>query len=558
LSPDRTREYAGAGTRFARTFELGRVLGKYGFAWFLRQSGLGEWVPRRLVRTDMARGLPARVAFRRALEELGPTAVKLGQALSSRADVLPAEWVAELRALQDDVAPVPFEQIRRVIEDEFGRPLEDLFVEFDEKPAAAASMAQVHSAVLPTGERVAVKVQRLGIRQMVDGDLALLTYVARMAEARITWAARNHVSDFVDDLAFSLRGELDFTIEARNTDLIRSQLTDAPGVTAPVVHDALSAEHVLTTGWIAGHKCDDTAALGALQIDRVEVARRIAGTVLRQMLRDGCFHTDPHGGNLLIGDDGTVYLLDCGNIAFIPPQMRDELVHLLFALLEGDADELTTGLTTIGMATEQTDPNSLRGDISRYLVHFHTLSTSDVGVGQMLEEMLFLIYRHQIAMPPVFAQMLRALILTDGECRALDPAFDFRQAAKEIVKETLWRTTRPRALARGAYRMARSLRQYTMLLPQQLSNALRKIESGGAKVRVEYEDLDRPMHRLDAMFNRLAFSVVIAAMILAPALWMQVDVQQARPLWHPAHLLLGVGVTLGAWLLYSIIRSGRL
>jgi ubiquinone biosynthesis protein len=161
-------------------------------------------------------------------------------------------------------------------------------------------------------------------------------------------------------------------------------------------------------------------------------------------------------------------------------------------------------------------------------------------------------------MPPVFAQMLRALILVDGECRALDPRFDFRGVARGIVKESLWRTTRPREIARGAYRLVRSLHQASVTLPHQLSSVLRRLDAGGVKLRVEYDDLDRPMHRLDTMFNRLAFSIVIAAMIVAPALWMQVNVQAARPIWHPAHLLLGAGLALGAWLLYSIIRSGRL
>jgi ubiquinone biosynthesis protein len=561
LSPDQALDHShglARGATLARAFELGRVLRKYGFAWFLHQSGLGDWVPRRLARSDMARGLSAPVAFRRALEELGPTAIKLGQALSTRADVLPPDWVKELRTLQEEVKPESFDCIRQVVEGELGRPLEDLFAEFDEKPAAAASMAQVHFAVLPNGDKVAVKVQRPGISQVIEGDLALLTQLARMAEARIAWAARNRVSDYVEDLAFGLRGELDFAIEARNTELVRANSADDPLVTAPRDYDELSSALVLTTARVSGYHCADTQALDEAGVDRAEVAQRIAALIVRQILRDGVFHTDPHGGNLLIGKDGTVYLLDCGNVGFIPPQMRDDLVHLLNSVLSGDPEELATGLTSIGLAGDQTNLGALRADLSRFLVHFHSLSTSDTGIGQQLEDLLFLIYRHRITMPPVFAQMLRALILADGECRRLDPEFDFREAAQEVVKDTLWQSVRPRNVGRTAYRMARTVGRYAMALPQQLSAVLRRVDSGGLKMRIEVDDIDRSLHRLDSMFNRLAFSVVIAAMILAPALWMQVDVQQSRPLWHPAHLLLGTGVTLGVWLLYSILRSGRL
>jgi ubiquinone biosynthesis protein len=560
LSPDRTAEELGGRYRGrpARWFDLGRVASKYGFAWFLHQSGLGEWVPRRLARSDAARGLVAPVAFRRTLEELGPTAVKLGQALSTRADVLPPEWVRELRELQDHVPPVGFDQVRQVVEDELGQSLEDLFASFDEQPAAAASVAQVHFARLHTGEAVAVKVQRPAIRQVIEGDLAILTQVARMAEARISWAARNRVSDFVDELAHNLRGELDFRIEERNTELMRAAFADDPYTTAPRVHHPLSSRLVLTTERVEGFRCADTARLDEAAVDRPRAARRLAGVIVRQIIQEGCFHTDPHGGNILIGPDGTIYLLDLGNVAFLPPQLRDDLVYLLHSLIEGDVEELTTGLTSIGAATEGTDAGALRADLTRYVVHFRTLSTSDMSVGQLLEEMLFLIYRHEIAMPPVFAQMLRALILVDGECRLLDPDFDFRPVAQEVVRDTLWRVARPRAVARSAARTVRGVTRYLSVLPQQLSSALRRAEAGGLKLRVEYDDLDRPMHRLDIMFNRLAFSIVIAAMILAPALWMQVDVSQARPFWHPAHLLLGTGVALGVWLLYSILRSGRL
>ncbi len=545
------------GTGVSRALELGRILRRYGFAWFLHQSGLGEWVPGRRRRAAAA-GLPAHVAFRRALEELGPTAVKFGQALSTRADVLPSEWVSELRQLQDQVAPISFDEVRAVVEEEFGARLEELFGSFERKPIACASIAQVHFAVLPTGEQVAVKVQRPGIRRVIDRDLAVLTQLARMAEPRFSWAAEHRVATLAGEFARNLRGELNFDLEARNTKLLGSNLTDDPRASTPTIHDRLSGARVLTSERVTGYKPSDIEALDAAGVDRPTAARNLAGIVVKQILRDGCFHADPHGGNVLIGQGGRIFFLDCGNIAFVPPHVRDELVHLLFALLEGDAEEVTAHITGIGVTTGGTDMTALRADISRHVISFHSLSTSDVSIGETLEETLHLIFRHHIKMPPVFAQIIRTLVLTDAECRALDSHFDFREAVRTVVLDILRRVTRPREAALEVYRVARQVHEYAMTLPRQVSDLVRKADAGELKVRVEYDDLDRPMHRLDVMFNRLAFSIVIAAMILAPALWMQVDVETGWPVWHPANVLLVIGFTLGLWLLASIIRSGRL
>lgn len=560
MSPDAAlRGYDDVSRRsgISRVFEVGSVLARYGFGGFLHESGLGEWVPGRRRRAEGA-GVPAQIAFRRALEELGPTAVKFGQALSTRADVLPPEWVRELRELQDHVAPVSFDEVRAVVEEELGAPLEELFASFERKPVASASIAQVHFAVLETGERVAVKVQRPGIRRVIDRDLSLLTQGARIAEAHIQWCAEHSVASLVGEFARNLRGELNFDLEARNTKLLGANLADDPRASTPGVHDRLSSVRVLTAERVTGHKPSDIEALDAAGVDRPTAARNLATLVVKQILRDGCFHADPHGGNVLIGPGGHIFFLDCGNVAFVPPHIRDELNHMLFALMEGDADEVAAHLTTIGLTTGETDPTALRADISRQVVNFHSLSTSDVTIGESLDEMLHLIFHHHIRVPPVFAQIIRTLVMTDAECRAMDPRFDFREAVRTVVLDILRRVTRPREAALEAYRVVRQLHQSAMLLPRQLSGLMRRADAGEMKVKIEYDDLDRPMHRLDVMFNRLAFSIVIAAMILAPALWMQVDVQRAWPLWHPANVLLVTGFALGLWLLYSIIRSGRL
>jgi ubiquinone biosynthesis protein len=541
----------------SRAIEIGLVATRYGFASTLHGSGLGDWVPGRL-RRGREVGLPGPVALRRMLEELGPTAVKLGQAAATRSDVLPPDWVEQLRVLQDHVTPVPFEKAREVVEADLGQPVGECFAAFEDEPIASASIAQVYAATLPTGERVAVKVQRPGVHRQVEADLPLLMRLARGVESNVHRLAIYRIGELVADFARDLRGELDFGREARNTKLLGSLLADDPRASVPKVYDALSTSRVLTLEFIDGWKPSDTAGLESVGVDRTTLARSLAGIVLKQILRDGCFHADPHGGNVLIGRDGRLYFLDCGNVAFVPPHLRDDLVYLLFALIDGNAEDVADQILAIGLSTDKTDHVALRADINRHTIGFHSVSTADVSIGDVLEELLRLLFHHRVVMPPIFAQIVRALVLTEAECRALDPRFDFREVARTVVRDTMVQFARPRRAAMELLRLGRSAHHHALQLPRQLLALMRKADAGGLKVKLEYDDLDRPMHRLDTMFNRLAASIIVAAIILAPALWLQVNVGAEQPLWHPAYILLVVGFTLGLWLLASIFRSGRL
>jgi len=541
----------------SRAIEIGVVAARYGFASTLHGSGLGDWVPGRL-RRGKEMGLPGPVALRRMLEDLGPTAVKLGQAASTRSDVLPGDWIEQLRVLKDHVTPVPFEKAREVIEADLGQPMGECFASFDEEPIASASIAQVHAATLPSGERVAVKVQRPGIRRQIGADLPLLMRVARAIESNVQRLAIYRITELVGEFARNLRGELEFDREAQNTKLVGSLLADDPRASVPRVYDALSTGRVLTLEFIEGWKPSETEALESAGLDRKTLARNLAGIVLKQILRDGCFHADPHGGNVLVGRDGRLYFLDCGNIVFVPPHLRDDLVYLLFALIDGNAEDVADQILAMGVSTDRTDHIALRADINRHTVGFHAVSTADLRIGEVLEELLRLLFHHHVVMPPIFAQIVRALVLTEAECRTLDPRFDFREVARTVVRDTMAQFARPRRAAMELFRLGRSMHHHALQLPRQLLALMRKTDAGGLKVKLEYEDLDRPMHRLDTMFNRLAASILVAAMILAPALWLQVNVGAQQPIWHPAYILLVVGFTLGMWLLASIIRSGRL
>jgi len=555
---------AGEGRRPGRWVHAGRlvhvagIFTRYGFYSLLWRLGLGAWLPAmRMGQRPPRLAMPEAVAARRALEEAGGAWVKLGQALASRADVLPSDFVDEGRKLQDAVPPVSFAEVREVVEAELGRPLEEAFAAFEEQPAASASIAQIHFARLHSGEEVAVKVQRPAVKEIIERDLTVAQFIARQASNRFAWCARRRIGEVVAELAGSLRAELDFRREARNTEALRANLADVPGVKVPRVYPELSTGRVLTLERITGRKVFEREALLALGVDRAAVAHNLARATLRMMLVEGAFHADPHPGNILITGDGTAVLLDCGNVWYVMPSLRRELVILLLALLQADPDEVTDQLLQIGLVGSTVDVAELRADVERQLSRFHALRSSEIPLGEALEELLALIARHEMVVPSVLAMLLKALMVTEGACLELDPSFDFRQAAGELLRQTPGLLFRPKELVLDALRLGRELRRYVGLLPRQVSAVLRRADAGTLRVRVQLDEFEGPMHRLDVMFNRLAWSIVVAAMILAAAIWLQTQAV-SLPLQQTAVFVMLMGVLAGLWLLYSIVRSGRM
>ena len=541
-----------------RLVHVAGIFTRYGFYGLLWRLGLGAWLPSmRPGRRPPRLAMPEAVAVRRALEEAGGAWVKLGQALASRADVLPADFVEEGRKLQDAVPPISFAEVREVVEAELGRPLEQTFAAFDEQPAASASIAQIHFARLHSGEEVAVKVQRPGIKDTIERDLTIAQFIARQACSRSTWCARRRIGEVVSELAGSLRAELDFRREARNTEVLRANLADVPGIKVPRVYPELSTRRVLTLERITGRKVFEEEALQAAGVDRAAVARNLARAMLHMMLVDGAFHADPHPGNILITPDGTAVLLDCGNVWYVMPSLRRELIVLLLALLQADPDGVTDQLLQIGLVGSNADVAELRADVERQLSRFHALRSSEIPLGEALEELLALIARHEMAMPSVFAMILKSLIVTEGVCFDLDPSFDFRPVAADLLRQTPGMLFRPREIVLDALRLVRELHRYAGSLPRQLSAVLRRADSGTLRVRIQLDEFDGPMHRLDVMFNRLAWSVVVAAMILAAALWLQTQAV-SLPFQQTAVFVLLLGLLAGLWLLYSIVKSGRM
>ena len=551
----RGRQQRGARRWLSRTRQAATVFARYGFAPAMHRIGLGRFVPHRHARETEELDLPVRL--RLALQELGPVAVKLGQVLASRPDLLPKEFVAELRGLQDAVATFPFEDARRIVETELGRPVEEIFAEFSPEPAAAASLAQVHKARLRTGELVAVKVQRPDAEALVETDLQILLFAARVGERYSRVLQSAGAVEIVHEFAYYMRNELDFRVEGYNTDRLREALGHLEFAKVPAVYWPLSGRRVLTMEWCQGVKASDLDELRAAGIDLRRAAAHIAALFIHEVFGIGFFHGDPHGGNILVQPGERIVLLDCGNAHSISPRLREAMAAVVAALLAQDSEALTYELLDFGIVSEQTNVDALFQDVDRMLARFASIRSSDVRVGEAMDQVLSLVLRHHVRLPAAAGAIGRALMVTEGLCRQLDPDFDFRQ----VAQDTLPQLAGGGALGLTARRVraqARRLSRFAALLPKQASRFLMKANSGSLRMRLALEDADQHLRRLDVMANRLAFALVVAAFVMSSAIIISSERAMVSITPVGGALYAGVAAVFGLWLLYSIIRSGRL
>jgi ubiquinone biosynthesis protein len=542
----------------ARLAHITSVLVRFGFSSILDR--LERILPDSITGTPdpEAAKFEAPVRLRMALEELGPTAVKLGQVLSSRADLLPHEYISELRRLQDRVSPCELSEIQQVIFQELGTEVDQLFAEFHEEPVACGSLAQVQRARLHSGELVAVKVQRPEAEDTCRTDLQILSAAVEFAQRHNAWLRRKQASRQIEEFRFYLLNELDFRIEAQNTDRLRHNMGALDFVKIPEIYSNYSTGRVLTVEWIDGFRADDDEAFARHGLDHKQAAANVARMMMHQLMLDGYFHADPHAGNVLFMSDGTIALLDSGYATTIGDGLRRAIVQMLWAWFDNDATQVTDVLTDIGVAEHDLDTDLLEHNIDRLMQMYGQLHrTTDIGIGHILQELLKLVMEHDLVVPSAFASMAKAIVVSEGLCLQLDPEFDYRQTAEEMIRRMLVTQLRPQNLAREGMRLGQQLLRHVRLLPRQVNQALALANSGRMLVRINHENLDRPLRRLDGIVTRLSATILISAIILSSAL-LATTSDSDNPI---ASLLtttyLLAGALLGTWLLISILRTGR-
>lgn len=551
-------EALGAARDLGRVQQIAAVLVRYGFGGLVRRVGMAgaleragkalHWrEPEDLARLEP----PARV--RRALEELGPTFVKLGQILATRGDLFPPEWIVEFGKLQDAAPALPFEDLRGQLIEDLGEAPEAVFAELDPVPLAAASLAQVHRARLADGTAVVLKVRRPGIRPVIEADLRLLDRLAEIIEKEAPELVRYRPREVIRQFAHSLRRELDFSAEGRHAERIAALFVGSPEIVVPRIHWQWTGERLNVQDFIEGIPGRQAAALPE-GFDRRLLARRGADAVLRMMLEAGFFHADPHQGNVFYLPGNRIAFIDFGMVGRLSEARRFEVATLMHGLVGRDAGKVADVLLDWS-ADSNGDADALRSEIEAFVDDYHGVPLKKLDLGALLADVVAILREHGLALPPDLALMIKAFITLEGMGRQLDPDFDIAGEAAPFLREVLLAHLAPRAIARRGWEALLGGVQMLAGLPQDLGRLLRAARRGKLQLEVDVPALKSFGDQLDRAASRLTMAIVTAALIVGSSIVMTVD----RGGGVATLGLLGFIAAMlgGLWVLISVWRGGR-
>lgn len=503
---------------FHRWREILRVLSKYGLAEGL--SRLGPEFAKDLIKTP-AGDVIARHRFetrvRLALVELGPTFVKLGQALSTRPDLVGPALAGELQELQEHAPADPPEVVHDILRQELGRPPEEVFARFEPEPLASASIGQVHRASLHDGSPVAVKVQHPDIEHKLEVDLDIVLGLAQWAE-KVPELSDYRPHAVAAEFQRTIRRELDFRREARHIQEFARQFAGNPAVHIPRVYPEYSSRRVLTMEFIDGIKLADTQRLAASGIDLEEVARRGAEMYLAMIFAHGYYHADPHPGNLVLMEGNVIGLLDFGMVGRIDERLQEDLAEMLLAVANQDAEHLAAVIVRVGSVPAELDRASLSVDLADFLAHYTTQSLADFDLSAALNELVEIIRRYHVVLPARLALLLKMLVTLDGTGKLLSPRFSLMEVMQPYHRRLLWQRMSPRRQARRMRRWYFETRHLLESLPGGLVDILEQIQSGKFDVHLDHRGLEPSV-------NRLVLGLLASALFIGSALLVATDVQ---------------------------------
>lgn len=542
--------------------EIAGVFIHHGFGELIDTFDLRPYLslPQRLLGREPPAGPPlgAPQRLRRALEELGPTFIKLGQVLSTRPDLLPPAYVAELARLQDRVPPEDWEAIRHQIEDELEGTPQQVFHTFDPHPIAAASLSQVHAATLPDGSEVVVKVQRPGIRRTIETDLEILFDVAQLLQERTMLGEIYDLPRIVEEFATTLRAELDFHREGRNAVRFRTTFDGEPFLYIPRVYWDYTTRRVLVLERIHGIKIDDVEALDAAGHDRSAIARNAARIIVKEVLDEGFFHADPHPGNFVVMSDGAIGAMDFGMVGYLSESLQTDLIRLYIAIIQVDEEAIIDQFIRMGAAEEPLDRAALRQDLARLMRRYYGLPLGEVRAREVMEETMPLIFRHHLHLPPDLWLLGKTLAMMEGVALKLDPDFDIVSFSRPYVRRFMARLLSPSQWGLPLFKSVTDWAEFSAALPRVGTRLLTQAERGELEVTIRHKGLEKALTQLNRLANRLSLSVLLAAFILGLALLVpafNLGEQLSLATVVVIAGFLGASV-LGLWLIFSIWRSG--
>jgi ubiquinone biosynthesis protein len=542
---------------------IAMALMRHGFGYMVEELGLNNLLslPRRLVTQEVYEGVTLGERIRRVLEDLGPTFVKLGQLASTRSDMLPESIIQELVKLQDHVPPFPVETARDIVEQELGQPLDEIFASFDPVPLAAASIGQVHRAVLLGGESVAVKVQRPGVLRMMSRDLEILKDLTILAERKLDWAKQYGLARMAEEFSRALLAELDYSQEGRNAEKIAQQLAGFEKVYIPEIHWDYTSARVLTMEFVEGMTLNRRQELLDKGVNLKHLAEQLVDVMLRQIFIDGFFHADPHPGNVMLMEDGRLVLIDFGMVGRLSEDMKGHLSSFVIALMRKNTDAMIRAIMRLGILDEESDRRALRDDMDMLREEYYDVPFSRVSIGKALNDLFRVARRHHLVIPPDLAMLGKTMLTLEGVVANMDPSFSIVQMAepfgRQLLKERFSSRRVQRKLLGGALELAESLIE----LPAQARQLSALISKGKLRVEVVLPEMQGMQRKLDRIGNRLAFSIVLLSFSIIMVGLIIGSSLRSEPsvLWNFPTVEIGaiVALLMFIWLLYSIIKSGR-
>ncbi len=541
------------------------VLVRYGFGYLVDRFRLR---PLRSLRERITGPEPLREQLltlseaerlRLALEELGTTFIKFGQILSTRYDIVPEEYINEMVKLQDQVPPFDYSEVKRIIEKEFGKSIEVIFLSFDPEPIAAASIGQVHRARLPGGEEVVVKVMRPGIERMIEIDLSILMSLARFAEKHIKESRSYNVVGFVEEFSRIIRLEIDYIHEARNADNFYLNFEGSITVRIPRIYWKYITKHALTMDYLEGIKVSDLGQLEAEGHDKKRISKILTNAYLKMIFEDGFFHADPHPGNILVSRDETIIFLDFGMAGYVDPVLRENLADIMISIRKNDIDLLIESIIELGLISHiGAESPMLRIQLEELVNRYYGLSIKFTNPIEFLQELIRIISNSGGSIPTNVMLLSKTLSIVNEINRKLDPDYNFAELAEPYFNKIVKERTGISYLTGETTKIAQDFIRLVKAFPKRINHILAQAEKGTLKIELEHQGLETVTEKLDVVSNRLSFSLIIAALIVGSSIITQTRMSPSLlgvPLLGIfGYLLAGI---FGMGLIISILRSGK-
>ncbi|KAF1722158.1 ABC1 kinase family protein [Pseudoxanthomonas wuyuanensis] len=556
-------ETLGAIRDLGRVHQIASILIRYGFGDLVHRVGMsgalekaGQVLHWQTIEELSTLDAPTRV--RRAMEDLGPTFVKLGQVLATRVDLFPPEWILEFGKLQNAAPALDYAQIHPQLCEDLGEEPENVFARIDQVPLAAASLAQAHRAWLADGTAVILKVRRPGIRKIIEADLRLLSRMAEIVEAQAPDLQRYRPREVVHQFTLSLRRELDFAAECRNAERIAQNFVDRPEIVIPGVYWQWTGERLNVQAFVDGISACDLDVADAAGLDRKLLARRGAETILKMVLEDGFFHADPHPGNIFFLPGNRIGLIDFGMIGRLSEQRRFQIAQLLHGLAAHDADAVIEVLLDWTDGAADINEQRLQADTDAFVDQYRGVPLKQLSLGAMLQDVTLILRDHNLALPPDLALMIKTFVTLEGLGRQLDPDFDMAAEARPFLETTLLRRHSPGVMIRRGWRALGSATDLLMRLPKDLGQLLRNARRGKLHMEIDVPTLKPFGDQVNHAANRLTLGVVTAALIIGSSIVMHAGSSGGGRGWPTLGVLGFIGAALGGvGILISIWRSGR-